>query len=172
MIFNNILYSASYPLAWSKAKLVTIFKKGDRKDVRNHRGISIINSIAKVYDMVLCSRLRQWFRPFREQAGAQEKRGCLENTVALRLLCDMAKRKKLKLFVTFIDFPQAYDRIPSHKLFYICVTTVRVWLSDVMCIDCYVECDRELGRYGFSFNNTWRETGSSHLLFTFHYLGR
>lgn len=40
----------------------------------------------------------------REQAGAQEKRSCLENIVVLRLLCDMAKRMKLILFVAFIDF--------------------------------------------------------------------
>ena len=34
----------------------------------------------------------------------------------LRLLCDMARRKKLKLYVTFIDFSQAYDRVPRHVL--------------------------------------------------------
>ncbi len=53
--------------------------------------------------MVLCARLREWFRPFREQAGAQERRGCVENIVTLRLW-DMARRKKLTLFVTFIDY--------------------------------------------------------------------
>ena len=54
---------------------------------------------------------------FREQAGAQEKRGCLEHIVSLRLLCDTAKRKKFKLFVTFIDFSRAYDRVPRSMLF-------------------------------------------------------
>ena len=67
--------------------------------------------------MVLCSRLKQWFRPYREQAGAKEGRGCLEHIVSLRLLCDMAWRKKLTLFVTFVDFSQAYDRVPRHTLF-------------------------------------------------------
>ncbi len=37
--------------------------------------------------------------------------------MVLRLLRDMAKRKKLKLFVTFIDFSQVFDWIPRHKLF-------------------------------------------------------
>ena len=116
-IFNVIFLSRDYPLAWLRARLCTIFKRGDRKNVANYRGINIINSLAKLYDMVLCSRLKLWFKPFREQAGAQEKRGCLEHIVALRLLCDMAKRKKWKLFVTFVDFAQAYDRVPRHKLF-------------------------------------------------------
>ena len=76
-----------------------------------------MNSMVKLYDMVLCSRLKMWFKPFREQAGAQEKRGCLEHIVSLRLACDMARRKKFKLFVTFIDFSKAYDRVPRDNLF-------------------------------------------------------
>ncbi len=63
-------------------------------------------------DMVLSSRLEQWFRPCREQAGAQRHRGS-----SLRLLIDTARRKCLKLFVTFVDFSKAYDRVPRSKLF-------------------------------------------------------
>ena len=116
-IFNAIFQARIYPREWTRTRMCTLFKKGDRKDVNNYRGISIMNSMAKLYDMVLCSRLKMWFKPFREQAGAQEKRGCLEHIVSLRLLCDMARRKKLKLFVTFIDFSKAYDRVPRDKLF-------------------------------------------------------
>lgn len=115
-LFNTVLSLGTYPREWARARLVTVFKKGDRKNVKNYRGINVINCIAKVYDMVLCERLKQWFRPHREQAGGQQKRGCLEHIVSLRLLCDMAKRKRLTLFVTFVDFAQAYDRVPRHVL--------------------------------------------------------
>ena len=115
-LFNSIFTSAQYPTSWIRAKFFTIFKKGDRKDAKNYRGISIINSIAKLFDMVLCSRLEQWFTPYREQAGAQKGRGCLEHIVTLRILTDLAKKKKKKLFVTFIDFSQAYDLVPRHIL--------------------------------------------------------
>lgn len=111
-IFNSIFMQGIYPTEWLKAKLVTLYKRGDRKDAKNYRGITLMNSIAKLYDLVLYLRLKQWFRPHREQAGSQKNRGCIEHIVTLRLLCDMAKKKKLKLFVTFIDFSQAYDRVP------------------------------------------------------------
>ena len=100
-LFNCIFNSGCYPIFWTKAKLFTIFKRGERRDPKNYRGINVINGIAKLYDMVLCCRLEQWFVPYREQAGAQRGRGCLEHLVTLRLLTDYSRQKKKKLFVTF-----------------------------------------------------------------------
>ncbi len=74
----------------------------------------MINSVSELLDMVLCSRLGMWFTPCREQAGAQKGRGCTEHIVTLRILSDVARRKKKKLFVTFIDFSKAYDLVPRH----------------------------------------------------------
>ena len=116
-LLSNLFLAAQYPVSWSKAKFFTIFKKGDRLNPGNYRGISVINSIAKLYDMILCSRLKSWFKPYREQAGSQEKRSCIEHIVCLRLLCDLARRKKLKLFVLFVDFSKAYDMVHRPMLF-------------------------------------------------------
>ena len=111
-LLNNIFLNASYPSAWVTAKMFMIYKKGCRLLPSNYRGISIINSFAKLYDMILCRRLQQWFQPYREQAGAQAGRGCLEHIMTLRLLIDFAKKKKIKLYVIFVDFAQAYDKVP------------------------------------------------------------
>lgn len=116
-LFNRVFCFGQYPVSWVRAKIFTIFKKGSKTDPHNYRGISVTNAIAKLYDTILCERLYQWFRPYREQAGAQRKRGCTEHIVTLRLLTDTARRKKIKLFVTFIDFSKAYDLVPRHKLF-------------------------------------------------------
>ncbi|MPC44065.1 LINE-1 retrotransposable element ORF2 protein [Portunus trituberculatus] len=117
ILFSNIFMTSAYPVSWVTAKLFPVFKRGSRPVVSNYRGISVINSIPKLYDMILSSRLSQWFTPHREQAGSQAGRGCLEHVVTLRLLCDIAKRKKFKLFVTFVDFSQAYDKVPHDVLF-------------------------------------------------------
>ena len=99
--------------------MFTIFKRGDKSNTDNYRGISVINSLSKLYDMVLCSKLNQWFCPYREQAGAQSKRGCTEHIVSLQLLTDIARQQKMKLFVVFVDFSKAYDMVPRDKLFII-----------------------------------------------------
>ena len=51
-----VFMSGQYPMLWSGAKIFNIFKKGDRKDPENYRGISVANSIVKLYDIVLCYR--------------------------------------------------------------------------------------------------------------------
>ena len=41
----------------------------------------------------------------------------MEHIVTLRILTDSARGKSKKLFVTFIDFSQACDVMPRHKMF-------------------------------------------------------
>ncbi|XP_063888609.1 uncharacterized protein LOC135115608 [Scylla paramamosain] len=116
-LFNNIFLTASYPTSWITAKLFSIYKHGSKALPSNYRAINVINTIAKLYDMVLSARLHQWFVPHREKAGSQPGRGCVEHLVTLRVLMDIARRKKLKLFITFVDFSRAYDCVPRFDLF-------------------------------------------------------
>ena len=82
----------------------------------NYRGITILNSLSKVYDYLMHNRLITWYKPFREQAGAQVKRGCIELIITLRLIIDLFRTKKKPLYVAFIDFSKAYDRVPRMYL--------------------------------------------------------
>ena len=75
-----------------------------------------MESAAKLYDSILNRRLGQWFQPDREQAGSQRGRGCIEHIMALRLLINFARHKRQKLYLLFIDFSKAYDRVPRYKL--------------------------------------------------------
>ena len=107
-----LLTSSIYPHSWCFTKLITLFKKGARELCTNYRGISLMDSAAKLYDITLNRRLMQWFQPDREQAGSQKGRGCIEHLMTLRLLIDLARFKKMKLFVIYVDFSKAYDRVP------------------------------------------------------------
>ena len=80
-----------------------------------------MNSIPKIYDYILCNRLSKWFIPDSEQAGAQPKRGCVVHKISLRLLIEYAIMKRKKLFIVFVDFSAAYDRVPRNALVVILV---------------------------------------------------
>jgi hypothetical protein len=112
----NVVFSYHYPLMWTIAKVFNIFKKGDNLDPSNYRGISIMTALAKLYDSVLNERFMLWYKPKEEQAGGQSGRGCAEQIMVLRLLIDIARKKKRTLFVTFIDYQKAYDRVHRLKL--------------------------------------------------------
>ena len=100
----NVVFNDKFPHSWAYARLVMLFKKGKTNLCDNYRGISMLNSLAKVYDYVLYRRLVLWFTPSREQAGAQKGRGCIEHIVSLRLLMDYCVTKKCKLYIVYIDF--------------------------------------------------------------------
>ena len=116
ILFNQVFEEGIYPKCWSLSKLSVLYKKGNAALCDNYRGISVMNSIAKLYDMILGKRLEIWFKPLREQAGAQKSRSCEEQISTLRLAIDIAKRRKEKLFIVYVDYTKAYDKIPRGKL--------------------------------------------------------
>ena len=115
-IFNVVFLCNEYPEEWCISNLITLFKKGDRLCCGNYRGISVMDTLAKIYDSVLNDRLRKWLRVDVAQAGAQKHRSCTEHILALRLLMDYCFGKKRTLYVVFVDFQKAYDKVPRHKL--------------------------------------------------------
>ena len=65
---------------------------------------------------MIMNRLLLWFDIDKCQAGAQKGRSCLEQIFTLRILCSYALSKKCKLYVLFIDYSKAYDRVSRRKL--------------------------------------------------------
>ena len=112
----NLVFSGVYPDSWKVAKMFNIYKKGNRMDPANYRGISIIQALAKLYDIILSKRFISWYKPRQQQAGAQKGRGCEEQILAVRLLIDIARKCNRTLFITFIDFSKAYDMVDRTKL--------------------------------------------------------
>ena len=115
-LFNVAFQGMKYPVQWTYSKLITLFKSGNRLCCGNYRGISIMDTLAKIYDKMILNRLTLWMSIDKCQAGAQKGRGCIEQIMSLRLLIDMAKFKKRKLYILFIDFSKAYDKVPRNKL--------------------------------------------------------
>ena len=93
-----------------------IFKKGCRLLCGNYRGISITDTLGKLYDKILANRLTLWMDIDKNQAGGLENRGCIEHILTLRLLIDYAKCQKKTLFICFIDFSKAYDKVDHNIL--------------------------------------------------------
>ena len=114
-LFNCVFFN-TYPTGWTIARVFNVFKKGDRLNPSNYRGISVVVSLAKLYDLILSERFRLWHKPMYEQAGAQKGRSCTEQILTLRLLIDISRKKKCQLYALFVDYKKAYDMVDRKKL--------------------------------------------------------
>ena len=98
------IFLSIYPNKWYWNKLIIIFKKGSRLLCGNYRGISIADTLAKLYDKVIANRLMLWMNIDKNQAGGLENRGCIEQILSIRLLIDYANvRKKPCSYVLLIS---------------------------------------------------------------------
>ena len=58
---NHILFSNSlYPVQWSSAYILPIYKSGDSSMPENYRGIAINSCIGKLFNTVLNNRLDKY----------------------------------------------------------------------------------------------------------------
>ena len=114
-MFNKI-FNEGYPQTWIYAKVFNIFKKGDRMNPGNYRGISIMPALAKLYDTILADRFSLWYQPNLEQAGSQKGRGCEEQVLVLRRVIDIARKTKQPLYIAYVDYQKAYDLVDRNKL--------------------------------------------------------
>ena len=94
-------------------KIFTIFKKVTKDDPNNYQCISILSAIPKLYDMVLSNHFSLWYTPRPKQAGAQPGRGCEEQ---LLVLIDIVRKTRKVLYIAFIDYQKAYNKVNRLKL--------------------------------------------------------
>ena len=60
-LFNLYFEKCFIPLEWKSAVVTPLYKKGDRSDINNYRGISVLPPIAKVFEKLIASQINSYF---------------------------------------------------------------------------------------------------------------
>ena len=120
-IFNSCIVSGEIPLLWKQAVVSPLYKnKGNRSNVNNYRGISVLPPVAKVFEKILASQIIIYLNInkllFNGQHGFRAGHSC--ETALQELLSDLFTNNDNKLItmLLFIDFRKAFDLVDSSKL--------------------------------------------------------
>ena len=106
------------PEEWRDALLVPVPKKGDLTQCDNWRGISLLDTMGKLFDKVLQRRLQEMAEGVLSdsQCGFRSGRGCVDLIFSARQLLEKTIEHQSKLFMLFVDLRKAYDSVPRCAL--------------------------------------------------------
>ena len=114
-LFNKIFDNGVYPELWTKGMIVPIYKKGDKNNVANYRGITLINSMAKIFSLTLRTRLNKWCEDHNvlsdSQFGFRNNRSTTDCIFILHIIIQKILSQKSKLYCAFIDYEKTFDTV-------------------------------------------------------------
>ena len=73
------------PKDWESGVVMPLFKKGDRMDLDNYRGITLMDVVGKVFSSILRNRLEKFYegKIVEEQAGFRKGGECVDQSYTL-----------------------------------------------------------------------------------------
>ena len=100
------------------AELVTLYKKGNVENPANYRPISLLNTLYKIYASIIQIRLATGLDDvlWETQYGFRKKRSTSQPLFITRRLQDHAECTGDKLFMVFLDWEKAFDKVDQEKL--------------------------------------------------------
>ena len=93
--------------------IVKIFKKGDKSECGNYRGISLLATVGKIIARILANRLvphAEGFLP-ESQCGFRPNRGTTDMIFTARQLQEKCREQRQPLYMAFIDLTKAFDSV-------------------------------------------------------------
>ena len=95
-----------------------LYKKGDRADPANYRGVTLMVVAAKVLERVVLARVRRdrERRARESQAGFRVGRSCADQVFSLRRVLEERRERGLPTVAVALDFSAAYDSVDRESL--------------------------------------------------------
>ena len=117
-LFNKILQKEQVPSSWKKGMIIKIPKKGDIRECKNWRGVTVLPVISKIFGRILINRIKNGVDKVlrKEQAGFREKRSTTEQIFVLRNILEQANEWRAPIYIHFVDFEKAFDSVHREGL--------------------------------------------------------
>src|SRR2546426_6684274 len=117
-ICKNMYNTGTWPQDFTKVVMIPLQKKQNAVDCADHRTISLISHASKIMLRILTNRIEAKAKDFigKNQFGFRKGCGTREAIGVLRMLCERSLELDNEVFVCFVDFEKAFDRVNWVKM--------------------------------------------------------
>ena len=108
-LYIKCLSERRISIAWKNAKIVVIFKKGNKKDLKNYRPICLLSNICKPLTKILTKMLEKTLdenQP-REQTGFRSGYSTTDNIHVVNQLKEKRREYNILLCIAFVSYGKA-----------------------------------------------------------------
>lgn len=117
-IIDTAWRTKEVPEDWKTQTIIPIYKKGDKTDCRNYRGITLTCTACKVYEIILEKRLREIVEEklHETQSGFRPGYSTQDHVFTIRNLTEKFLAYNKNMYLCFIDLEKAFDKVPRNLI--------------------------------------------------------
>jgi len=122
-IIISIWNKEKLPEEWKESIVVPIYKKGNKRDCSNYRGMPLLPATHKMLFNILLSRLISYAEEIigDHQSGFQRNRSITDNLFCIRQILEKKWEYNEAVHQLFIEFKKAYDSVRREVLYNILI---------------------------------------------------
>lgn len=116
-IFNRSFEEEKFPSVWKQSYMFPVFKTGDRRSVKNYRGITSLPAASKLFEIIVSGALLEQTKNYIsfDQHGFMPGRSVTTNLLQFTSTCIANLESKAQIDVIYTDLKAAFDKI-DHRI--------------------------------------------------------
>ena len=119
IILTKMIREKTFPDIWKIAKVIPLFKKGDKQEVGNYRPISLLPALSKIAEKFIAKQIYDYLETKnlfpQTQFGFRRGKSTAQAITNLVYELEHRNKKQEKYALIMIDFSKAFDLI-DHKI--------------------------------------------------------
>ena len=117
ILFKQTIIQGKLPDIWKIGLIVQVYKKGELKNIKNYRPISILSCIPKILDHLIYNSLSVFMnnKIISEQHGSINKRSTVTNLLTFKEFVSQSLSRGSQVHVLYTDVAKAFNSV-NHDL--------------------------------------------------------
>lgn len=113
VLCQKVVEQKKWPKSWTQSLVIPLPKKGNLKECKNYRTISLISHPSKVLLRIILNRIQKRTEELlaEEQAGFRRGKSTVQQVFNCRMITEKCLQHQREVYHNFIDFKKAFDRV-------------------------------------------------------------